>query len=268
MVAAAKPTETIETLADEIREAHALVRKADANEASAIGAAAQRRLHLGNLLIRARKNWPERGPNAKGWGEFLDSVKLDQSTAWRYMQLAGYVAVSGITNETVPTYRDAGIDTNAARARAANDEVEQPSIAVALRSGRSTRWEDDLLTLKMQASGIGKAIDLVRAGKAEPNITRANEMLVAALEEVRMVTAMGHQILKEHHVDHVQHDQVGGTGKRNGIANRKGGQRRYNDRKAAGKCVKCDEPAIPGHARCEKHRMQMLTQKQRDKAAR
>ncbi len=264
MVAAAKPTETIETLAGEIREAVANVKKAEAAEASAMGAAAQRRLHLGNLLIRARKNWPERGPNAKGWGDFLDGVGLEQSTAWNYMKLAGYVAVVSPPDGEIPTYRDVGIDK---RPRVANDEQPQlDAPVITLRAGRSTRWDDDMLTLKMQAQSISKAMDLLRAAKAEPNIARSNEMLVAALEEQRLNTKMGHDMLGAHHADHVQPFAQGGTGKRNGIANRQGGQRRYSEHAQAGKCVKCHDPALPGHARCQKHRLEMLTQKQREKA--
>lgn len=44
-----------------------------------------RRVEIGKMLRKARGAWPERGPNAKGWGEFLKRIGLDQSTAWRYM---------------------------------------------------------------------------------------------------------------------------------------------------------------------------------------
>jgi hypothetical protein len=50
--------------------------------------AEQRRLDIGRWLVKARPQWPERGPNAKGWGEFLKRVGLEQATAWRYMELA------------------------------------------------------------------------------------------------------------------------------------------------------------------------------------
>jgi hypothetical protein len=46
------------------------------------------RVKIGRALLRARKLWPERGPKAKGWGEFLESVGLPQPTAWTYMELA------------------------------------------------------------------------------------------------------------------------------------------------------------------------------------
>lgn len=55
-----------------------------------LGAAARetakaRRIEIGRLLLKTRAAWPERGPNAKGWGEFLKRIGIDQSTAWRYM---------------------------------------------------------------------------------------------------------------------------------------------------------------------------------------
>lgn len=73
----------------------------------------RRRVELGHALIRARKMWPARGPRAKGWGEFLATHKLDDSTARRYMEYAGYCEEQGISlteSEKMPTYADAGID--------------------------------------------------------------------------------------------------------------------------------------------------------------
>lgn len=75
---------------------------------------ARRRLRLGRALAEARKQWPARGPKAKGWGEFLARLGIDQPTAWRYMQLAGYSEVSCTDDDeheiSVPTYAEAGID--------------------------------------------------------------------------------------------------------------------------------------------------------------
>jgi hypothetical protein len=53
---------------------------------NAIGAAKMRRIDMGRLLTRVRPQWPERGPQAKGWGEFLRRVGIDDSTAYRYMR--------------------------------------------------------------------------------------------------------------------------------------------------------------------------------------
>lgn len=52
------------------------------------------RLELGRLLMQARKAWPERGPKAKGWGEFLAKMGIEEQSARNYMQLAGYVNIS------------------------------------------------------------------------------------------------------------------------------------------------------------------------------
>lgn len=53
--------------------------------AAARETARMRRLEIGRLLWEARKAWPERGPNAKPWGEFLSRHGLDDATARRYM---------------------------------------------------------------------------------------------------------------------------------------------------------------------------------------
>jgi len=47
-----------------------------------------RRLRLGRILLSVRKQFPERGPRAKGWGDFLAARKLEQRTARRYLSLA------------------------------------------------------------------------------------------------------------------------------------------------------------------------------------
>lgn len=44
-----------------------------------------RRLEVGRLLAKVRGAWPERGPNAKGWGEFLKRVGIAESTARMYI---------------------------------------------------------------------------------------------------------------------------------------------------------------------------------------
>lgn len=48
----------------------------------------QTALELGCLLVGLRSAWPERGPNAKGWGEFLRACKISEDRALRYMKLA------------------------------------------------------------------------------------------------------------------------------------------------------------------------------------
>lgn len=52
----------------------------------AVGTAKMRRIEIGRILSKARPTWPQRGPNAKGWTTFLERVKIDDSTAHRYME--------------------------------------------------------------------------------------------------------------------------------------------------------------------------------------
>lgn len=52
---------------------------------NARASAKARRLRIGAQLAKIRPAWPDRGPNAKGWGDFLASVKIDDATARRYM---------------------------------------------------------------------------------------------------------------------------------------------------------------------------------------
>jgi hypothetical protein len=76
---------------------------------------ARHRLEVGRLLVQRRKEWPARGPKAKGWGEFLLRHGIDQDAALRHMRLAGYVEEISRTEpdvrETIPTVRE----VNAAR---------------------------------------------------------------------------------------------------------------------------------------------------------
>lgn len=54
-----------------------------------------RRLEVGRWLLKVRPTWPASGPRAKGWSEFLERVKLDDSTAVRYMDAARTSTVHG-----------------------------------------------------------------------------------------------------------------------------------------------------------------------------
>jgi hypothetical protein len=79
---------------------------------------AHKRVAIGKLLREARPAWPERGPRAKGWGDYLTRLGISEVTAWRYMELAGAV-VSFSEKETpdqppdVPSYAELGIDKRA-----------------------------------------------------------------------------------------------------------------------------------------------------------
>ena len=94
------------------------------------------RLSMGRRLVNLRRLWPARGPKAKGWGEALAKIGIDQRTAHRYMELAGYVEQVSDTEseisdrdikpEKVPTYAEAGIDKRPrASAKSDDDTVEE-----------------------------------------------------------------------------------------------------------------------------------------------
>lgn len=120
-LAAAPPAEVRMSVAGDrealVCDAIVALAEAESSELRWRDTAAQRRLELGRALVAARGCWPARGPKAKGWGELLARVELEERTARRYMQLAGYVdEVSDTVSETpgptasVPTYAEAGID--------------------------------------------------------------------------------------------------------------------------------------------------------------
>lgn len=102
----------MKTIAPEIRPAVDLARLRheyellDAREARTIG---EIRLSKGKILKEARKAFPTRGPNAKGWGELLEEWKVPQQTAWEYMKLAGYVEEFSPSLGETPTRVEAGI---------------------------------------------------------------------------------------------------------------------------------------------------------------
>lgn len=100
--AAAITASAFDQLGIEIRATYSALREAEAQstksgeraeKAAQIAArdrqkAEQLRLELGRQLLRMRAAWPERGPKAKGWGEFLEKEGIEQSTAWRLMEAA------------------------------------------------------------------------------------------------------------------------------------------------------------------------------------
>lgn len=157
-------------------------RQADAAEKSASQKreeAAQRRLELGRLLCDARKAWPSRGPNAKGWGEFLLKVGIEQEAARRMMALSGYVEEISLSRtderETVPTYAEVGIDKRPRKADV--EEVdERAARAVGALSSAVESTEKALMAAKLKerdsrhtkpiAELIRKAIGLIRSSSS------------------------------------------------------------------------------------------------------
>ena len=152
----------VRAAASSLREAEAQSERAAKKADAARGAADMRRLELGKALARARSAFPASGPKARGWGEFLAAEGIEQSTAWRYMQLAGYVEAREVacnsdgvqaTPQPVPTYAQAGITKR--RDEAPSDEdwdpVPQPPAPLP-RSGfdlRLGKWETALATTGM-----------------------------------------------------------------------------------------------------------------------
>jgi phage N-6-adenine-methyltransferase len=111
------------------------LRRDEETEVKAKASAGRRRLAIGKYLVLARREWPARGPRAKGWGEFLARMDLPERTARDYMALAGYAeeisaAAAETSDDEVPTYRDAGIDK---RPRA-EDAQDEPADAESERS--------------------------------------------------------------------------------------------------------------------------------------
>lgn len=98
---------------DAVRAAEGRIVKLNGELATVTETARARRLELGKLLVQARGAWPERGPRAKGWGEYLVRLQIDQQRAWEFMRYAGYVGeVSpnvGEISEGLPTLHEAGV---------------------------------------------------------------------------------------------------------------------------------------------------------------
>lgn len=137
-------------LVQEARAAQRELAEAETREQRTAEAAEQarvlarhRRVDLGRVLAKAREQWPARGPRAKGWGEFLADLKIDDSTARRYMELAGHVPeqtefslTRGDVSENsaraaapaIPTYADIGLD-NRPRLSLVPAPREEPSVA-------------------------------------------------------------------------------------------------------------------------------------------
>lgn len=69
----------------EERDAETSAVRHEQQAGAARATAKARRLQIGELCAKQREKWPQSGPNAKGWGLWLAKAKLDDSTAWRYI---------------------------------------------------------------------------------------------------------------------------------------------------------------------------------------
>jgi hypothetical protein len=117
---------TDEQIADEVRAAHDAYTKAeaDADLASEIAGqrkaeANQRRIDLGRALLKARAQWPERGPRAKGWGKLLEKLGIPQQTAYEWMQIAEHADISPANADAGETSqrRAAGLDNRPSKSK-------------------------------------------------------------------------------------------------------------------------------------------------------
>jgi hypothetical protein len=143
-IVAPAPIDT-ETIADQIRAAQRAEIDADAAAhrheqlgADARAARKASRIEIGKLLLKARGAWPERGPNAKGWGKFLSGLGLAESTARMYMDEARDPEVFAEKRREFSENSKSGEEPDPAdldRDRERPDDQTGPKIAPAPRGG-------------------------------------------------------------------------------------------------------------------------------------
>jgi len=177
---AAMAQASLEELKADVREAHSAMRESDEqvikseNRAEAARAArALRRIEFGRALARLRIAWPERGPRSKGWGEFLVAEGIEQSTAWRWMDEAGYKSLSAEGREAqareaaAATESEPDVEASSESGETDGDRAHRPTYGgadtrglscsphenpAAIRLGfdlRVGRWEDVLAGIGM-----------------------------------------------------------------------------------------------------------------------
>ena len=99
------------------------------------------RIELGTYLLRVRAAYPKRGTREHGWKQFLEAIEVDDSTACRYMHIAGGLTASPRSHETqdplagleldVEPRTDDEIPADVIEAMLAAEEVEQLRAEVA-----------------------------------------------------------------------------------------------------------------------------------------
>jgi hypothetical protein len=133
--------------------------------------AARARLDCGRELAAIRKAWPKRGPRAKGWGDFLAEVGINQKTAYNLMSLAGYVEEREISeteegvSETpkLPTVREVAEARKAQPAAPEDEETAAVAPSRAAELALSHGWQAQLAELVEDIQRYVKAA----FGKAE-----------------------------------------------------------------------------------------------------
>jgi hypothetical protein len=100
---------------------------------------AEIRLDKGRILVEAREAFPSRGPKAKGWGELLRQWRIEERTALRYMELAGYVEKVSDKVSEIPTYAEIGITKTKPPSATHFDVKEEPGAPFVALVETSTR---------------------------------------------------------------------------------------------------------------------------------
>jgi hypothetical protein len=130
---------------DAHREASARATELEQQAAAAREAARMRLFEIGRLLIRARAAWPKTGPRAKGWGEYLQRLGVDQPRAWEWMQYAGYVEVSSQSDETRPAPSDMPTFVEAGVRSAPPPQHIEPEIEIDRDTWCTPKWVTDAI---------------------------------------------------------------------------------------------------------------------------
>lgn len=104
------------------RDAEKTAQRHEKLGAAARETAALRRLETGRELLRVRGAWPKHGPGSGGWTDFLKRLKIDDSTALRYMEAA----------RTGKTHGEPPKPGNPPHGQSVSGIAEAPSVTAAL----------------------------------------------------------------------------------------------------------------------------------------
>lgn len=104
------------------------------NDGESVMETAQKALHewrcqVGALLKKLRHLYPERGPKAAAWGEFVSSCGLTRDTASNYIKLADHrdrYPVQAASMSTMDVYRAIGVAPSSSRSASANPPAKLP----------------------------------------------------------------------------------------------------------------------------------------------
>lgn len=148
-----QPAVNLETCAAEIDGILAEIRKGEAVLDAATRFVDDWRTKAGAVFLQVRKTIPERGPNAKKWGDFVAERGISLNTASRYMQLAEHAAANpgAPAVPVIDIYRELGIKAPAAA-------PAPPAAPVAIKS-----W-DTQYTIGTPAPRVFPALPPVQPG--------------------------------------------------------------------------------------------------------